>query len=204
MSTLTPPLFRRVLGEDAWNRLAPVVRRHYDIPPSAGAPQILRGVMEEIYHAPVVKPWLAMARGFEALVPYQGSDVPTEVRNWTDPARPEALFWHRTFHFPDGRHSVFTSRMEAGANGEVIEFLRLGVGVRMAVSERDGALAFTARDHCWRLGPVLAGIPNWALLGRATVVESPVSDSELRVDFEIVHPLFGRTFGYRGQFSLAE
>lgn len=198
------PLFRRALGDDAWHRLAPVVRRHYDLAPREGRPRILTGVMEEVFHAPLIKPWLWLGRGLRALVPYRGNEVPTEVRNRTDPARPEALFWHRTFHFPDGRRSVFASRMEAGGAGEVIEFLRLGIGVRMAVSERDGALVFTGRDHCWRIGKRLVGIPNWALLGDAVIVESAVSDTELRVDFEIVHPLLGRTFGYRGRFRLED
>ncbi|MGZ8219669.1 DUF4166 domain-containing protein [Methylomagnum sp.] len=196
------PLLRLALGDDAWHRLAPVIRRHYDISPLDGTPKVLRGVMEEIFHAPIIKPWLALARSFEALVPYQGRDVPTEARNWTDPAQPDALFWHRTFHFPDGRQTVFSSRMEAGGNGELVEYLRFGVGIRMAVSERDGALVFTGRDHCWRVGSVVAGIPNWALLGDASIVESAVSEDELRVDFEIVHPVFGRTFGYRGKFGL--
>jgi hypothetical protein len=201
MSTASLPLLRLALGDDAWRRLAPVIRRHYDIPPTDGTPCVLHGVMEEIFHAPAIKPWLALARRFEALVPHQGRDVPTEVRNWTDPAQPGALFWHRTFHFPAGR-TVFSSRMEAGADGELIELLRFGVGIRMRVSERDGALVYTGRDHCWRFGTALASIPNWALLGDATIVESAVSEDELRVDFEIVHPLLGRTFGYRGKFRL--
>jgi hypothetical protein len=202
MTASSLPLLRRALGEDAWHRLAPVVRRHYGISPTDGTPRVLRGVMEEIFHAPIVKPWLALARNFEALVPYQGRDVPTEVRNWTDPAQPGALFWHRTFSFPDDRRTVFSSRMVAGADSELLELLRLGVGIRMRVSERDGALVFTGKNHCWRLGTALISIPNWALLGDAAIVETAVSEDELRVDFEIVHPLFGRTFGYRGRFLL--
>jgi hypothetical protein len=202
MSTQTPPLLRQALGDAAWNRLAPVVRRHYDMAPHEGGTQILTGLMEEIFHSPVIRPWLWLGRWLQALVPYNGQEIPTEVRNRTDPAQPEALFWHRSFLFPDGRRSVFASRMEAGRAGEVIEFLRLGIGVRMTVSEQDGALVFTGQDHCWRIGRGLVGIPNWALLGNAVIVERAVSAAELRVDFEIVHPLLGRTFGYRGRFRL--
>jgi hypothetical protein len=195
------PLFRRLLGEAAWQRLAPAVRRHYDLCPE-GTSARLRGVMEEIRHAPPAKPWLLVAGWFKALVPYQGRDVPTEVRNWTEAGRPDAVFWHRVFRFADGRATVFASRMERSGPLEVIEFLRFGVGVRMAVSERDGALVYTGQGHCWRLGRLLLGIPDWLLLGQATVVESAVSDREVRVDFELVHPLWGRTFGYRGRFRV--
>ncbi|WP_156302341.1 DUF4166 domain-containing protein [Methylogaea oryzae] len=195
-------MFRLVLGEDAWHRLAPAIRRHYDMPPTVAATQILHGVMEEVYHAPWIKPWLLLARFFDALVPYAGRDVPVEVVNRTDPAQPDNLFWHRTFRFADGRTALFSSRMEPGRPGEIVELLRFGVGIRMAVAERDGALVFTARDHCWKIGPHIIGIPNWALLGDAVIVERALSDGELRLDFDIVHPWFGRTFAYRGRFTL--
>lgn len=53
---MNQPLFRLVLGEDAWHRLAPAIRRHYDMPPTVAATQILHGVMEEVYHAPGSNP----------------------------------------------------------------------------------------------------------------------------------------------------
>lgn len=196
------PLFRQALGEDAWNRLAPVVRRHYDISSSTAETKILHGAMEEVYHAPWVKPWLFLARYFNALVPYAGRDVPVEVRNSTDPAFPDTLFWCRTFRFTDGRIAVFSSRMEPGKPGEIVELLRFGVGIRMSVTEKDGALIFTASEHCWKIGARLLGIPNWVMLGDAIIVERAISANELRLDFDIVHPWFGRSFGYRGRFSL--
>ncbi|HLF96205.1 MAG TPA: DUF4166 domain-containing protein [Methylococcaceae bacterium] len=204
MSTRSQPLFQRALGNAAWNRLAPAVRRHYAMSAATAETRTLPGIMEEIYHAPFIKPLLLFARGFDALVPYRGRDVPVEVRNWTDPAYPQALFWHRTFRFADGRRTVFLSRMESDRPGEIVELLRFGVGIRMRVEEQNGALVYTALEHCWKIGSRLPGIPNWALLGTATIVERAISDDELHLDFAIKHPLFGRTFGYRGRFALPE
>lgn len=196
------PLFNQVLGDAAWNRLAPAVQRHYRMTATTAESQTLQGVMEEIHHSPFIKPLLLIAQACDALVPYRGREVPVEVRNWIDPARPHALFWYRTFRFPDGRVSVFRSRMESGGPGEIVELLRFGVGIRMRVEERDGALVYTALEHCWKIGPWLQGIPNWALLGTAVIVEQALSDNEVRLDFAIKHPWFGRTFGYRGRFVL--
>ncbi|BBA35784.1 uncharacterized protein sS8_3852 [Methylocaldum marinum] len=194
------PVFRRVLGEEHWARLAPAVRRHYDLSPASAEGLILQGVMEEIRHSPLIKPWLVIARWFKALVPYPGDNIPVEVRNATDPDKPDVLYWHRTFSFPDGRTTEFLSRMEPAGSGEVVEILRFGVGIRMRLAVRDGALVYTGLEHCWKVGPVMIGIPNWLLLGNAVIVESPVSDDEVRLDFEIVHPWLGRTFAYRGRF----
>jgi hypothetical protein len=196
------PVVRRVLGEEHWARLAPAVRRHYDLSPSFAEDMILDGVMEEIRHAPLIKPWLMLARWFKALVPYPGDNVPVKVRNRTDPTTPDSLYWHRTFSFPDGRVTEFLSRMEPAGRGQIVEILRFGVGIRMRLSVEDGALVFTGLQHCWKLGPMMIGIPNWALLGNAVIVESPVSDDEVRLDFEIVHPWLGRTFAYRGRFRM--
>jgi len=204
MSTRSQPLFQRALGNAAWNRLAPAVRRHYAMSAATAETRTLPGIMEEIVHAPIIKPLLLVAQAFDALVPQRGRDVPVEVRNWTDPAKPRTLFWHRTFRFPDGRTSIFRSRMEPGGPGEIIELLRFGVGIRMRVEESNGALVYMALEHCWKIGPWRLGIPNWALLGTATIVERAISDDELHLDFSIKHPLFGRTFGYRGRFALPE
>lgn len=204
MSNISQALFRQVLGEAAWNRLAPVVRSHYEMTETSAETKTLRGVMEDIHHSPVIKPLLLLARRFEALVPYRGRDVPVVVCNRTDPAYPRVLFWHRTFRFPDGRSSIFQSRMEPGRPGEVIEFLRFGIGIRMRVEERGGALVYTALEHCWKIGPWLPRIPNWALLGTAIIVERAISEREVRLDFSIKHPLLGKTFGYCGRFEVPE
>jgi hypothetical protein len=202
MSYATKPLLQRVLGDAAWQRLAPAVRRHYRIHDHVPETLVLQGVMAEIFHSPLIKPLLLLARTLDALVPYRGSDVPVEVCNRTDPAHPGALFWHRTFRFPEGRDSIFRSRMQAMADGEIVELLRFGVGIHLRVEERDGALVYRALRHCWQIGPWLVPIPNWLLLGDATIVEGAVSDDELYLDFSIDHPLLGRTFGYRGRFRL--
>lgn len=198
----TQAIFRLALGEDAWQRLAAPVRQHYDLAADSANSKTLNGVMDEIFHAPAIKPLLWLARGFGGLVPWQGRDVPVEVRNWTDPARPNCLFWHRRFQFADGRRLVFASRMELAQDGEIIEFLRFGIGVRMRVAESGGALVYTARDHCWKIGPWLLGIPHWLLLGEARIVESPAAEGGIRLDFTITHPWLGRSFGYRGRFAM--
>lgn len=202
MPNLSKPLFQQILGDAAWGRLAPAVRRHYLIPGSREETLVLQGVMSEIFHSPVIKPLLLLAQAMDALVPYQGREVPVEVANYADPECPQTLYWHRTFHFPNGRKTVFRSRMQAVAEGEVVELLRFGVGILLRVEEHEGHLVFRALRHCWKIGPWMLPIPNWLLLGDATIVEGALDEEELFLDFAIEHPLLGRTFGYRGRFHL--
>lgn len=195
-------LLRKVLGESAWNQLAPVVRRHYDLAP--GQASRLEGVMEEIWHAAWAKPILALCARLETLVPYRGGGIPAEVRHRVDPEQPDTLHWHRTFRFPGGRTALFRSRMEADGPGGVVERVALGFGVRMAVAVANGALRFTSRGHCWRIGRWTLNLPDGLLLGRAVVVESAMGTDRLRVDFRMTHPWFGGSLGYRGWFRITE
>ena len=47
-------------------------------------------------------------------------------------------------------------------------------------------------------------IPDQLLLGKAVIREIPVSDTAYQAEFEIIHSLWGRTFGYSVQFKLCE
>jgi hypothetical protein len=57
--------------------------------------------------------------------------------------------------------------------------------------------------HLLKLGPVILPIPDSLLLGRALITEEALSDDSFRLQFEIVHPLWGRTYSYGGVFKTA-
>jgi hypothetical protein len=208
-------LFQAVLGE-GWGRLAAPVRRHYDL--AMGEDQIVAGVMAEIDHAAWLAPVLWLAGRLEILVPYRGREVPVEVRHTVpldQPAeQPSALPFLRTFHFPGHPPAVFRSRMEALGPGEVVEWVGPGFGLVMAVTVReDGALVYTGRRYVWRLGGVCLPLPGRWVLGQARIVESAAGPdagevlggpAELRLDFDLLHPWWGRSFCYRGRFRIVE
>lgn len=200
METEQGPVIRRALGEE-WERLHAAVRRHYDLTPGTEQSCTLVGNMEEISHSPLAKPFILAGRMFGALVPYSGRNVPVEVRNRTCRDRP-AMFWHRTFMFQGRQPYVFQSRMEHLGGREIVEFVRLNLGICMYLSEIDGALCYTSNGYLWRLGPFHIRIPDWLLLGEARIVEYGIDDDTVMLDFAIQHPLWGRTFGYKGTLRL--
>ena len=197
------PVIRKALGED-WNALGEIVRRHYDITPGTASNMTIDGLMSEVYHSPVGKLFLLPGRLFGALVPYKGRDIPTRVRNCTQPEDDNSMFWHRTLRFPGRRPVIFRSRMVHVGGNEIVEYVRFGLGIRMRLSVRDAALVFESVGYVWDIGGVRLSIPTWAILGDAVIVEKPVSDSSFHVDFVIRHPLFGRTFSYTGRFAITQ
>ncbi len=198
---MNAPVIKRALGS-AWGELHPLVRRHYDVRPGTEQRVTMRGTMDEVYHSTAAKPFLLLGRIFGALVPYRGRNVPVEVHNWGRIENTQDVFWHRTFSFPDRRPFVFSSRMVHIAGDEIVEYVRFGMGVRMRMSVRDGALIFTGIGYRWNLGPFTLYLPSWLILGHAVIEERALSDDEFLVDFKMEHPLLGRTFAYSGRFRI--
>ena len=85
-----------------------------------------------------------------------------------------------------------------------MEYVKYGLGMHLKVSAEAETLRFDSQGYQWDLGPLTLHIPDWLLLGKAVIREIPISEQAFQVAFEINHPLWGRTFGYSGQFSFSE
>lgn len=195
------PLFQQALGED-WERLHPVVRKHYDLTPGQDQEITLQGIMHEVDHAWFAKLILLAGRVFGALIPHKGNNVATTVRNWTESHDVLNMHWHRTFFFPGSRPIVFASRMAYLGGNEIIEYVRFGLGIRMRLSVLAGVLVYESRGYQWDVGGISIRIPDWLLLGSGRVTECGLSDNEFRMAFQMHHPIFGKTFSYTGNFFI--
>jgi len=197
------PVIKKALGEN-WEKLADTVKQHYDITPGKPSNMLIKGVMDEVYHSAIAKLFILPGRIFGALVPYKGKNIPTEVRNWTASDNHKAMFWHRTLAFPGKPPVIFESRMEHIKDDEIIEYVRYGMGIRMRISVKDNALIFNSIGYVWQLGKIKIPIPTWAILGNAKITEKAISDDQFFIDFQIIHPLFGRTFAYSGVYRCSD
>lgn len=191
---------RRALGPE-WDGLGSAIRRHYDLPPQSETRLEVDGTMQVDFSA-VGKLFITASRLLDALVPYRGREIPVRVRNWSR-ADSSAMFWHRTFRYPGRSPVIFQSRMEYAGDRHIVEYVKYGLGIRMRLSAEGESLRYDSRGYQWKLGPVRLHIPDWLLLGKAVIKETPISEQAFRVDFEIKHPLWGRTFEYSGEFSFS-
>lgn len=202
MNETQQPVIKNALGEN-WENLSDIVKQHYDITPGKPSNMVIKGIMDEVYHPPIAKLFLLPGRIFGALVPYKGKNIPTEVKNWTTAENQAAMFWYRTLVFPNKAPVIFKSRMEHIKDNEIIEYVRFGMGIRMAMSEKDGALIFKSIGYVWKIGGIKIPIPTWAILGDAEIIEKAMPDNRFYIDFNMIHPVFGKTFSYSGIYSIA-
>lgn len=190
------PIFQQALGEE-FDRLHPALAMHYG---SAGdLERTSSGTMAEIKLSRIANIISPLMRLLNALVPYEGINVPTTLVN-SQPA--SCMRWIRTFSFPNKAPYVFATEMVYAGDHKVIEYVRYGLGVELKVREHQGKLLFISTRYVWRLGSLMIPIPSFLGPGNATILEEGIGDNKYVVDFEITHPLFGFMFGYNGTFEI--
>ena len=188
----------QALGEDFHN-LHAAVRKHYAEPTID-----VSGIMDFVYVKNTIKPLaLVSYRLFHAPVPHSGKDIEMSLHNRVDDSG--AMHWVRTFFsnasFPE--NITFPSRMVCSGDHRIIEFTRYGVGVEEDLSvDVEGSLVYDMRKYVVRM-PFLGLIvrfPTWlSPFGGGRTKEIGETEDSFRVEFEMRHPIFGRTVAYTGR-----
>ena len=182
-------MMQRALGEQ-WDELAPALKAHYAVAKNCDV-----GVLSIEY--PKAMQWpLNFLRLFGTLINQQAQQVPTQVSKWM---AGEQQQWQRRVDLPNQLMSFNSSWQYCGGN-ELIEYVKPYLGLKMAVSMRDGKLYYAGRSYILKLGSLLIPIPEALVLGHTTIEEIGVDDEHFTMDFRLQHPLFGQIYRYAGRF----
>lgn len=192
-------VFQIVLGDD-WDRLGGIIQRHYFLRPKSDDYICVSGEMIEISHSSVAKLLIPFGLLFGAIVPFQGSNVPTDV-HYRANLKNSNIYWDRVFKFKRSDFH-FKSFMEPAGDNQAIEFVRFGIGIRLAVTVENEALVFRDIGYLWRLFGHDFAIPGKWLMGNIYVEERPIDDRYFSMKMTLTHPWFGILFKYRGKFEL--
>jgi len=187
-------LLQQALGGD-WRQLPRVIQQHYEV--NEDRRTCLEGAMTIAYPnaiLPVI--WLIHVLG--GLVFRRGIHVHTRVQKTG--GADGLLHWHRTMTYSDGKTAHFRSQMAYVDAHELIETIGYGFGLRLQIDVRNGDLIYRSKGHFWQWCGIRLTIPDWLLLGSATISEQALSDEEFYLDFTIRHPWWGETYSYRGHF----
>lgn len=186
-------LLQQALGED-WHKLPGVIQRHYQL--YNGQQNVLEGTMAIAYPS-FMFPLIWLLHLFGGLVLWSGNEVQTRVQKT---AGADILHWQRIMTYPDGKIDYFRSQMRYLDEHELVEMIGFGFGLHLKVEVCNGDLLYRSNGHFWQWRKFSVNIPDWLLLGSATISEHAVSEEEFYLDFTITHPLWGETYSYRGSF----
>jgi predicted DCC family thiol-disulfide oxidoreductase YuxK len=195
------PLFQPIFGAD-WDRLPHVMKRHYANRPYHDDKVTAEGVMR-VESSPLGRLLTPLFMLAGTLVPYEGDNVPSTV-HFVSSADSDAFGFERTFHFPGRPPFRFRSHMKPAGGNVLVEFMRFGLGWRMAY-EWDGAkIVLAHKGYVLGLFGILIPLPLALIMGRGYAEETPLSDDEFSMMMEIRHPLWGKVYGYSGRFRITK
>jgi hypothetical protein len=200
-------IFQRVMGERAFNRLHPQLRRRFSVGLESGEACTGRGVMDRIWHGPAfVRPFLALGASRNILVPRTGTQVPFTIENvpYADSYGRETITFVRTFALPGGPRRFDATMVHSPERDCVLDYL--GTHQHLATdlhptAEPDGSLLIRSGEHRFREGPFDLRVP--ALIGGEAEVRESFDDSTGRfhIRVRVTNRYFGPLFGYEGSFT---
>ncbi|MGA0603945.1 DUF4166 domain-containing protein [Caulobacter sp. KR2-114] len=191
------PDFRALLGETAWARLPGAVQARF----------ALGGHAE-----PLVYPGRMTVRASAAgwilgqvcrllgtpLAPWTGEDVAVDVTVGPHPRG--GIDWSRLYRFAGHAPVRVASRKLVDETGALLEVVRGGLGLRLAVNEEDGALVFRSRGYVLRLGRRTLPLPTLLSPGFAWVEHRDLGGGAFRFSLRFQHPWLGETIFQTGVF----
>ena len=193
-------LFKKVLGNE-WLRLHPNNQRRFDKNPTPGTPLRYTGIVDELKSSFIGKllgfMTLPIIKG--ALIPYDDGDFPVDIEVYCKDGS-DAIFKERLYQLNMRKPIKFTSYMRESEQGEVLEYVGLGLAMKLVLSVRDGNLHFRSDGYFWDLFGWRIPIPDLFTPGTADILHVNEGTDRFRIRMEIKHRLFGRTFFQTGKF----
>lgn len=194
------PIFKSIFGAD-WERLPPVMHKHYANLAYTSQVSVAEGTME-IRRSRLAKILSPVFRAAGTLVPRDGMNIPVAVR-FISRADADTFELERHFHFPDKEY-VFHSRMKPVGGNELVEFMRFGLGWRFACRWTGEKILLQHKGYGLSLFGRLVPLPLGLLLGAGNAEETPLDNDRFAMHMDIRHPLWGEVYRYCGVFRMVE
>lgn len=193
-------LFKKILGPQ-WRLLHPDIQARFDKNPLPGKPLRYQGRLSELTCSRVgrVLGHLSMPFIKGALMPYNDADFPVDIEVYSK-VNCAAIFKQRTYRLNQRGPVMFTSFMAESRKGEVLEYVGMGLGMKLVLSVRDGNLHFESDGYFWDVLGVRIPLPGLITPGKTFLCHRNNSANQFDIRIEIRHALFGTTFTQAGVF----
>lgn len=185
-----------LLGEAAWARLPPAVRRRF----AAGHPPVVYEGRMNLHCSALGRVLAVLLRPLGGpLTAARAQGVPTRVRVQGDGRG--GMVWQRQFAAAPGcRAAVVQSTKLLGRDGGLVERTAGGLAMRLVVFEEGGALVFESRRYFLDVFGLALPLPAWCCPGTCRVEHHDEGPGRFRFELRMHHPWWGETFRQWGRF----
>jgi hypothetical protein len=193
-------LFKKILGPE-WRRLHPDIQARFDRNPLPGKPIDYTGEMSELSCSRLGKllGYLTMPMIKGALLPFNDKDFPVDIQVYSK-ENCASIFKQRIYRLHGRKPVQFTSFMSESSKGEVLEYVGMGLGMKLLLDVRDGNLHFESDGYFWELFGFRIPLPSLITPGKTFLCHRNNSANQFDIRIEIRHALFGTTFTQAGVF----
>lgn len=200
--SLTHNSFFKTIFAKQWDVMPNVLQRRYANATYSNDEVVVEGILDVHLStwAKLLSPFLRICG---ALVPYADRNIPVTVR-FNSELHSNAVWFNRTFNFANKSPYRFSSKWMPVKDETVIEFMRFGLGWKMRLHYDGKKVRMDHAGYIWQFGKYAIPLPFEFILGKGYATEEAISDDEFVMYFEILHPVFGKVFGYDGKFKLAQ
>ena len=194
-------LFRKIMGRD-WLGLHPDIQRRFEKNPQPGKPLNYLGRLSELRCSRFGKLLGHLTQPLiqGALIPYSDADFPVEIQVYSKPDDP-AIYKQRIYRLRGRKPIQFTSFMRESARGEVLEYVGLGLGMKLVLCVDNGSLHFQSDGYFWDLLGWRIPLPGLLTPGKTFLWHHNETPGRFNIRIEIRHALFGLTFTQVGVFE---
>lgn len=193
-------LFKKILGS-AWGGLHPDIQARFDKNPLPGKPLHYRGRLSELTCSRLGRllGYLTMPLIKGALMPYNDADFPVDIQVYSKP-NCASIFKQRIYRLNVRKPVMFTSFMAESSKGEVLEYVGMGLGMKLVLDVREGNLHFESDGYFWEVFGVRIPLPGLITPGKTFLCHRNNHANQFDIRIEIRHALFGTMFTQVGVF----
>lgn len=193
-------LFRKILGAQ-WNKLHLDIQHRFARNPLPGKPLRYTGELDELSCSRfgILLGYLTRPLIKGALMPYNDADFPVDIMVYSRPDDP-AIYKQRIYRLHGRKPVQFTSFMRESSKGEVLEYVGMGLGMKLLLSVRDGNLFFESDGYFWEVFGLRIPMPDLLTPGKTFLCHRNNHALQFDIRIDIVHPWFGKTFTQAGVF----
>ncbi len=134
-----------------------------------------------------------------ALMPYNDADFPVDIQVYSKPDC-ASIFKQRIYRLNVRKPVMFTSFMAESSKGEVLEYVGMGLGMKLVLDVRDGNLHFESDGYFWEVFGVRIPLPGLITPGKTFLCHRNNHANQFDIRIEIRHALFGTMFTQVGVF----
>ncbi|MFC5473770.1 DUF4166 domain-containing protein [Paraherbaspirillum soli] len=193
-------LFRKILGPE-WQKLHPDIQARFAKNPAPGQPLYYTGMLSELSSS-----WLGKLFGYltklmlhGALIPLDDADFPVDIQVYCKPDCP-SIFKQRIYRLHGRKPIQFTSYMRESEKGEVLEYVGMGLGMKLVLQVHEGNLYFTSDGYFWDILGFRIPLPGILTPGKTFLCHRNDHPLQFNIRIETRHCLFGTTFTQVGVF----